>query len=336
MAVHIGHLTLNEGTFWRHITDLGARGVQLFFVVSAFSLLLSWHSRGDSALAFYVRRFFRIAPMFWLALVFYTLVRPPADGIVWPHVLANLLFLHGWHPQTINTVVPGGWSIAVEMSFYVLFPALALLRDARAVAIAALLALGAAAILHSLPFAIWGNYDHTLVVDFSSLWLPTQLPVFLVGFLAFHAVNSELTPSPRTLSLLVWMTLAIMLGLGFVPQRWTSMPMALAFGGLFGVIVFAAARASPSVWLARPIRSLGIVSYSAYLTHFFIIDCLRPFITSSNQPFHFILALGLVLAATAAISALTYRFIEIPGIKFGKHAINYLTASFAHRAAPSW
>jgi peptidoglycan/LPS O-acetylase OafA/YrhL len=34
----------------RALVDQGQRGVQLFFVVSAFTLIISWHHRNDGAL----------------------------------------------------------------------------------------------------------------------------------------------------------------------------------------------------------------------------------------------------------------------------------------------
>jgi peptidoglycan/LPS O-acetylase OafA/YrhL len=34
-------------------------------------------------------------------------------------------FLHGLHPETITSVVPGGWSVADEVLFYCIFPLLA-------------------------------------------------------------------------------------------------------------------------------------------------------------------------------------------------------------------
>jgi peptidoglycan/LPS O-acetylase OafA/YrhL len=52
----------------RALADQGARGVQLFFVASAMTLCMSWHSRNDGALPFYIRRFFRIAPMYYLSI----------------------------------------------------------------------------------------------------------------------------------------------------------------------------------------------------------------------------------------------------------------------------
>jgi peptidoglycan/LPS O-acetylase OafA/YrhL len=51
-------------------TAWGARGAQLFFVMSALTLMASWSRSNDGAAPFHVRRLFRIAPMFWLALIF--------------------------------------------------------------------------------------------------------------------------------------------------------------------------------------------------------------------------------------------------------------------------
>ena len=56
-------------TVWGHqVAELGNLGVQLFFLVSAVTMCYMWQQRHDEparALKFYVRRFFRIAPLFW-------------------------------------------------------------------------------------------------------------------------------------------------------------------------------------------------------------------------------------------------------------------------------
>ncbi len=53
----------------------GARGVQLFYVASALTLCMSWVARSSHETFpirnFYIRRFFRIAPMFYLAILSY-------------------------------------------------------------------------------------------------------------------------------------------------------------------------------------------------------------------------------------------------------------------------
>jgi len=58
--------------------------------------------------------------MFWLAIPFFLLLT--GKGAPAWEVATTALFVHGFHPQTINSVVPGGWSIAVEMTFYAVFP----------------------------------------------------------------------------------------------------------------------------------------------------------------------------------------------------------------------
>ena len=36
---------------------------------------MSWHARSDGTYPFYIRRLFRIAPMFWLAIPFYIMIQ---------------------------------------------------------------------------------------------------------------------------------------------------------------------------------------------------------------------------------------------------------------------
>jgi len=113
------------------LLSLGFQGVQLFFLISAITMCYMWDRRSDegsAALKFYIRRFFRIAPPFWLAMCGYLLLNglnstPWApDGVGARQIITSLFFVNGFWPDTINSVVPGGWSIAVEMTFYLFFP----------------------------------------------------------------------------------------------------------------------------------------------------------------------------------------------------------------------
>ena len=111
----------------------GARGVQLFFVISAFTLFGSMTARCQEPrfiVNFLIRRFFRIAPLFYLSLIGYTCLNGfnaryfAPEGVAWWFFPLTISFFNGWMPQTINSVVPGGWSIAVEAMFYVSLPLL--------------------------------------------------------------------------------------------------------------------------------------------------------------------------------------------------------------------
>ncbi len=57
------------------IVSHGARGVQLFFIVSAFTLFLSFNYRKVKEtkvnIKFFIRRLFRIAPMYYLGIIYF-------------------------------------------------------------------------------------------------------------------------------------------------------------------------------------------------------------------------------------------------------------------------
>lgn len=135
IAFHVSYNVTNLDANVRQFASAGAAGVQLFFVVSALTMMLSWQARADGIRAFYVRRLFRIAPMFWLSIPVFLALRGfiptqwSTNGTSWGDVFASILFINGWHPDSINNVVFGGWSIAVEMTFYLVFPALVFFCD---------------------------------------------------------------------------------------------------------------------------------------------------------------------------------------------------------------
>jgi peptidoglycan/LPS O-acetylase OafA/YrhL len=125
VMVHAG-LNLNLPHRLAYITNSGQRGVQLFFIVSAFTLFMSHDNRKDEHrpnLNFFLRRLFRLFPMFYVATAVACIFTPQYVG---PRidVLLSLLFLHGFTPRTIMHGALGGWSVATEAIFYMCLPLL--------------------------------------------------------------------------------------------------------------------------------------------------------------------------------------------------------------------
>ena len=62
-------------SFFSSILANGARGVQLFYIASAFTLFLSLHNRYNKEEKafknFFIRRFFRIAPLYYIGVCYY-------------------------------------------------------------------------------------------------------------------------------------------------------------------------------------------------------------------------------------------------------------------------
>ena len=189
------HLTKDyPGLPWpvRRLMMSGWYGVQLFFLASCLTLLMSWHAererRGSVDLrAFFLRRFFRIAPAYYLAGVLYFIIDPPQGGFDAWQALRSAAFVNAWQPHWTSVardwiVVPGGWSIGVEFTFYAVFPLFALrvtCLGRAALVFAACIAAGAAANL-------WGAHhfaDLTALQrsNFLYFWFPNQACVFALG-----------------------------------------------------------------------------------------------------------------------------------------------------------
>ena len=128
---------------------LGRFGVQLFFLVSAFTMCLMWDARvneRDRFYKFYMRRFLRIAPLYLMFIPIYIFLFGTGatywlpNGIEAKHIITNLTLTHSFWPDTIGGIVHGGWSISVEAMFYLLFPLLAVVALHRSAAFSAALA----------------------------------------------------------------------------------------------------------------------------------------------------------------------------------------------------
>ncbi|MFG1377013.1 acyltransferase family protein [Xanthobacter autotrophicus] len=117
----------------------GAAGVDIFFVLSGFLMLVTTRGRDGYTLSFYVKRMVRIVPLYWIvttASLALLLVAPQlvksgrADA--W-HILASYLFLPARHPVlgTLEPLVVPGWTLNYEMFFYLVW-GVALLLPGRA------------------------------------------------------------------------------------------------------------------------------------------------------------------------------------------------------------
>ncbi len=309
-----------------NLCGFGARGVQLFFVVSAFTLFTVYRTPLNVR-SFFIRRVMRIAPMYYLAIAVYLLrdglgSRPEAPhGVSVIHILSNLLFVHGWSAETPNAVVPYGWSVGCESMFYLAFPLLlAWITSIRRAAIAFVLSLApAVAALHLMPRLAVG--EPAWLAQASGYWNPiAEAPVFLAGALAYRlSADLDLTrfrPFARAaLPLLVIATAALA---AFLPR----LAHYLVAGVLFAVLVFLLSIWSPRLLVNRVTCWIGAVSYSVYLTHDLVLrpveQYIRPIVQAEGPIATFLVTFSATLAGALLISAVTYRYVEQPMMALGK------------------
>lgn len=324
IAFHVGlHFTPSPAL--ARLTAQGYNGVQLFFLISAVTMCHMWALRqGEPAQAarFWVRRVARIAPPFWLAMLFYASWRqwgpgagPQADTV---STVLSALFLHGLSPTAINLAVPGGWSIADEMLFYLSFPLL--VGWLRTPMQRLVFALGSYVITAAVATWLrWMNgpgWDEFLY--FSML---TQFAIFPLGMLIYSLrLRGDVLPLWPGLALLgAWLLLAVwgrQMGGLTRPHLWLEV-FVLAGVGALGL------GRLKSSWLAFA----GRISYSAYLFHFAVIDLV---VLALPEAWHrgnlgFAMALGATLVMTGMLAWLSSRTVEAWSTRWGHRVANRLS-----------
>jgi len=317
------------------LADLGQRGVQLFYQISAFSLLYSHYERREiSNRCFFIRRFFRIAPLFYLSIIanyiWVVLIarNPPLSLAAYA---SGFTFLFGLHPSTINTIAPAGWSVAVEAIFYAVFPIMALfITDlGRALALASVSTLACFIVcyrinLHPLA-ALPSEYLHFT-------WFPVEFPVFTFGFVGFfvwrdlglQSARSGKTASLCLLGLAMFITCA-----SFPPTNYRLYINSLSF-----VFLILALSLHPWRILVNPVTALiGRLSFSIYLIHPYLreaasaaLDWLehRSSLTLYGTWVGLTVNFSVFLFGSLSIAAITYNLIEMPGIALGRKIIGRL------------
>lgn len=338
------------------LSSLGHRGVQMFYLLSASMLCRSIATRKEHELwpwaGFIIRRFCRIAPLFWLAMGVHLWcfgLGPrhslgDAPGITWQNILATATFSNGFNPYWINSIVFGGWSVPVEMSFYLLLPLLWIaIRSLRAALFATV---GTLLLTFVLQVSLRNRSpitDSVLWGEYLFLWLPNQLPVFLLGMVFFFLEPllrpgdsrwlRNIGPILRSACVTAAVTVA---WVPFHPQL-TPFLSGLAFLGLACSLV----RYPSKLWVNGFFARWGLISYSVYLWHAPLIWFLWMVHQKVFSLTHLVLSAGLnqlsftiiLLCVSMPIGILSHHLIERPGIELGRRIIRRMQDALTKQAA---
>lgn len=332
----------------KRLLEFGWYGVQLFFLASALTLLMSWERSSGSLVVksrkFLLRRFFRIAPLYYLAIVFYWYFnqRQTAE-FSFDLLFATIFFYNAWSPYLIPTTpgwmpVPGGWSIGVEFFFYFTFPFLATVSNT--------LSRSVFFFVFSLLLMVFASHFGTSLYpelnieersNFLYFWPPNQLVIFSLGFLLFQLTKqvkiynlisrSNINTTLVSFILLIFIFLISINGTqkfinlnSLTPPSHFIISFAFLSWALFLVI------RPNGLTLNKPIIDLGKVSFSAYVLHFavlkvisFVLNLIWPLpFTGWFSPLYAVALIVVGTISTWALSRVTYYYIELPFIAFGK------------------
>lgn len=329
IATHLGPALKETPTF---LTVYGRMGVQLFFVISALTLCLSMVKRleeNNPISNFFIRRYFRIAPMYILGIIIYSpliLNYTPNIEISNFAYLSHVTLLHGFTLDAFKGVVPGGWSIGVEFVFYILFPAIfvyAINKDSKKRFEALFVIFIFLSLIQNLYFQVY--FPAYSSVWKYGYWSPiNQLPVFMVGIMLYQNVkyNNRNVSLKRDLGSFSVLTLGSFAVWQFKPPFYVAvLPLVSALSFYYLYFIF-----STVSWLnTKILRRIGQLSFSMYLLHFFSImilleakflDVFRGYSLISFFIFYL-----LIIGLTMFFSTITEKIIELKFVSIGREII---------------
>lgn len=321
-------------------TGNGGTGVTLFFVLSAFALSYSMDVRsGEPApqRRFYVRRLFRIGPLFYLMLALYWV----RDAVVfdvrhpWPVVLLNASFLFNLFPEHREGYVWASWTIGAEMLFYAVFPLIH--SRVRTLSSALALLLISLAISHAWHWLIVhvgvpiGYLTADQVPAVQHCGILNLLHVFVLGIVAYRLFFDYLVRFSCRWRQIFGLILIALFGVLFhalLSGRLTNALWGdLTWQGICFAILTMGLGLYPFRALVNPTTlTLGKASYSLYLAHPSLIFALTPVYTwlyghLPSATAAYVASFALTLVLLTAVSLALYRFVEKPGIALGEFLV---------------
>lgn len=298
--------------------------VPLFYMLSAFSLSLGYYGKLitiDGVVRYGVRRFLRIAPLFyavlpvWLCVMWFKFDQPPNVTAI----VGNLTFLFNLVPGLHESIAWAGWSVGVEMVFYGLLPLIFLIARGWRSSLALYAVSLVAAVAFQHAFAAQGSFAHMSIVS--------QLPHFMTGLVAFHVhrggVLTRFADKAWVLllaGLAIWPLMA-MLKLSHLTVWGVDVEQYL-IALAFPLIVLSQMLSPNTLIVNRLTLYVGQRSFGVYLLHPLAILATQPMVMGLNEsagpavaiPVAVSLVMGLAIAAASA----SYALIEAPFMRLGR------------------
>jgi peptidoglycan/LPS O-acetylase OafA/YrhL len=341
-------------------------GVTLFFLLSGFLLYRPWaraamiDRAGPAVGGYALRRAARIFPAYWVMVAFTLLVLPEIQPVRWQAWPVHLGLFHIYLPGFTLEGLTQTWSLATEVSFYVLLPVLAWVAGRRgrgnpdASARYQLAVLAGVAVL-ALAYTIMRVSGGLGTTNLTGYWLPGFLDWFALGMAAaVIQVRLSLSGAPRWMMslrqvahatgwcLLIAAGLAVIAAtpiagpLTFDPAEPNSLVIkhvlygviaaSLLLPGFLGVGDNSGPVTTRSWWatvLASPVVVyLGTISYGVFLWHLVLLRLIQEGLGFEVFAGGFWVVWPLVVLASIAFASASWFILERPVLRW------------AHRVTP--
>jgi peptidoglycan/LPS O-acetylase OafA/YrhL len=321
------------GQDWTGLFNIMANGVNavdVFVIISGLVITHLLETAHENYRLFVWRRFLRIYPVYVICLLASAFLLPLAITVTtqtpWQtathhvmvqiatdstgqlpyHLLAHLALLHSVIPDSVlmysdYAILGQAWSLSLEWQFYLIAPLiLVALRRSVVTAGAVILVM---TLLHASVTGVQGC-------------LPRHIPYFALGIASYYLIRQPWRPA--------W---PLLVPAGVALTYLCTHNAALVIWSAVFLLAFQRDTAPQGAILAvletGPLRWLGKISYSVYLSHSIVITMMlwvlyQTGAAAFGQIAFFLFLLAMTLAGTLLLSSLLYRFVEAPAVAFGK------------------
>lgn len=306
-------------------------GVPMFFIISGFSIFFSLTSRKQDSRwisKFFIRRYFRIAPLFYFMLGFW-IIRYALRGNIQPFhdIIINLLFIYNFFPGKHQSIVWAGWPISIEICFYLAVPFLFRFIDSFWKSILLLLL----SFSLSAFFQIFLGTFEGIPKNYYYMNIATHFPFLSIGIVSFF-VYKEININQKKITifclfliLLVAMISLIEIGVFKIPIQFHFFEKYI-WGVFLASILILLGSYKIKYCVNNTTQYLGKISYSLYLGHPFIIYSLGSLY---QKIYHyidysllaFLLCILLTIPLIVLVASVLYCLIEDPVRNFSHKLI---------------
>lgn len=338
------------GSYLQNAASLAWTGVDLFFVLSGFligGILLDARGSPNYFRVFYARRFYRIVPLYAIALLFFPVIVSLARGthnrFDWLAIGNTIPWYSYWtftqnfwmaHSERLGAMTLAvTWSLAIEEQFYLTLPFLVRLLPRPQLMNVVRVGIYSAPLLR---IGLGLHFRHNWIAPFALM--PCRADALLLGVLAAVLLRDDRWKERLQCgNLLTILILALALGMAVltVVAPTPDNPIMQSFGytwtALFYMSILLYAVSRPASALSRALRIrwlgwLGGLAYGVYLLHqmvqgmvFGIVWGREPFIDGAYS----LLTTLAAVVVTLVIAHLSWRYFELPLVTNARAVYQY-------------